>query len=135
MKFHFLLLVLFALSLALAEENRLYILSQYDWGNKTGFYFDFENSSQGSAPCKLETLRLILGIADGKNWRFLVATPNWQFNRTYSAKAIVNRQKGELHLDGELIGVNEGEFLPLKGELSLYNIPLRACWARKHATL
>jgi hypothetical protein len=130
MKFHFLLLVLFALSLALAEENRLYLVSQYDWGNKTGFYLDFENSSQGSAPCKLETLRLILGIADGKNWRFIVATPNWQFNRTYSAKAIVNRQKGELYLDGELIGVSEGGFLPLKGELSLYNLP---GWAKGRA--
>ncbi|MGB9877921.1 MAG: glycosyl hydrolase [bacterium] len=123
MKLQVFLLMIFSLTLSFSGENRLYIVSQYDWGNKKGFYLDFENSSEGSASCKLETLRLILGIADGTNWRFVVATPKWQFNRDYKAKALVTQQKGELYLDDKLIGVSEGGFHPAQGELSIWSIP------------
>ncbi|MBC7327941.1 glycosyl hydrolase [bacterium] len=131
MKIQFFVLAIFLLStLALGEINRLYIVSQYDWGAKTGFYIDFENSSEGSSPCRLDNLHLILGIADGKNWRFIVASPKWKLDEVYKSKAIVTTQKGELYLDGELVGRSEGSFQPHRGDLTLYHIP---GWAKGKA--
>ncbi len=126
---NFLLPLLLISAFAWGEINRLYIVSQYDWGGKTGFYIDFENSSDAS-PCQFENIRLILGIADVDNWRFIVATPKWQLDRDYKARAIIDSQKGELYLDGELVGKSEGRFRPAKGDVTLYHIPH---WAKGKA--
>lgn len=126
----FALSTLLFISFAFGEVNRLYVVSQYDWGAKMGFYLDFENSSEGSYPCKLENLRLILGIADGNNWRFISTNPKWQLDRDYTVKAIVDSKRGELLLDGELVGKSEGSFRPAKGDVTLYHIP---GWAKGRA--
>lgn len=130
MKILALALAILFINLAMAEVNRLYIVSQYDWGAKTGFYLDFENSSEGATPCKLENLALILGIGDGANWRFISTKPNWQLDKDYRVKAIIDSQKGELYLDGKLVGKSEGAFRPTKGEITLYHIP---GWAKGKA--
>ena len=71
--------VLFSLTLASlflvapqarAADNRLMLADQSDFGGKRGFYLDFENDAPGNSRPILDTLRLILGVADGTNWRF-----------------------------------------------------------------
>lgn len=106
---------------------RFNLANQSDWGSKRGFYLNFENESTPHSPCSLENLRLILGVADGNNWRFLVVKPpNWQFQTDYSVKAIIAPTYAEVYLNDQLVQRSEGGFLPLQGELLVNHIP---AWA------
>lgn len=59
-------------SATFAAMNRFWLAAQHEREGKKGFYFNFENTSQGSAPCKLETLSLILGVGD------ITDRPKWE---------------------------------------------------------
>lgn len=78
-------------------ESRLYLLSQYDWGQKTGFYLDLEGD-------KLETLPLILGVGDGQQWEFARVAPGFVTGRDYIIRATVGPQASSLELDGKPVG-------------------------------
>lgn len=95
-----------------ADENRFWLASQMDFGAHRGFYLDFENSSPANAPCQLGTLRMILAVADGKNWRFLTVTPPWQYGHAYHVRAIITPQDAQLWLDGRKLADQAGEFAP-----------------------
>ena len=95
-------LLLFALP-AMAGENRLLLASQSDFGAKRGFYLDFENHAPDGTPPPLATLRLILGVADGKRWLFLEDTPTWQYGHDYQAHAVIAPGHVALWLDGRKI--------------------------------
>ena len=120
-KFFSLALILLVLILALpvspvtAGENRLWLASQSDFGAKRGFYLAFENQAPDGTPPKLATLRLILGIADGKSWRFLDDTPTWQYGHDYHAQAIIAPGHAELWLDGQKIKEADQALLPDPG--------------------
>lgn len=116
-------LILLALLLALpaspvtAGENRLWLASQFDFGMKRGFYLDFENHAPDGTPPKLATLRLILGVADGKSWRFLDDTPTWQYGHDYHAQAVIAPGHAELWLDGHKIKEADQALLPDTGDM------------------
>ena len=97
-------------------ENRLWMASQSDFGAKRGFYLDFENNAPDPARPKLTTLRLILAVGDGKNWRFLEHTPIWQYGHDYQVKAIIAPGHDELWLDGVKVKEEPGAFLPQESE-------------------
>jgi hypothetical protein len=78
-------------------ETRLYLLSQYDWGKKTGFYVDFEGD-------KLATLPLTLGVADGKDWKFTGLKPGFVTGREYAIRATIGGGTNTLELDGKQVG-------------------------------
>jgi len=105
-------------------DHRLYLAGQYDFGAKRGFYLDFENSAprEGGA-CRLATLRLILGAADGKDWRFVSRQGPWGLDRVYRAKAVVSATNGRLWLDGALVGDTGGGFVPAPGPLTFNEVP------------
>jgi len=116
---------------ARAAENRLMLADQSDYGGKRGFYLDFENSAPGGDRPKLPTLRLILGVADGKIWRFLVHTPAapaaWQYDHDYHAQAVITPTDASLWLDGVRVESQPGAFLPLaRGPLAAFQRP---AWA------
>ncbi|HZT41263.1 MAG TPA: glycosyl hydrolase [Chthonomonadaceae bacterium] len=98
-----------------ADENRLYLASQSDFNNKRGFYLDFENPRQGLTPCKLDTNKLILGVADGHAWRFPQAVPAWQYDRDYTVRAVIGPGSAELWLDGTQLARSDGGFAPQEG--------------------
>ena len=106
-----------------AAGDRDGLANQYEWGRKTGFYLSFENESEGNAPCALDKLRLILGVADGKQWRFIHAAPTWEYGRDYTAKALVGPKGAEMWLDGEKVGASEGGFLPDAGSVVINHVP------------
>lgn len=97
---------------ATAGENRLWLASQSDFGAKRGFYVDFENHAPDGTPPKLATLRLILGVADGKRWLFLDDTPAWQYGHDYHAHAVIAPGHAELWLDGRKIKEADQAWLP-----------------------
>jgi hypothetical protein len=123
--------LLAALGAAHAGSRRLYVLDQYDWGGNKGFYLDFENNSEGDAPCTPAGLHLILGVADGRRWRFCAASPTWQMGRAYQVTARFDARGGELWLDGARQGVLDGGCLPSGGPLDIGETP---DWAAHPAT-
>ena len=100
---------------ATAGENRLLLASQSDFGSKRGFYLDFENHAPDGTPPPLATLRLILGVADGKSWRFLEDAPAWQCGHDYQVHAIIAPGHAELWLDGQKIKEADQALLPDPG--------------------
>ena len=98
-----------------AVDNRFLIANQSDFLAKRGFYVNFENSSADGSPCKISTLRLILGVADGKGWRYAVATPAWELGHTYDVLAVIGPGHAELRLDGKPVQGSDGGFMPLDG--------------------
>jgi len=110
-----------------AGTYRLWVASQQDWEVKRGFYIGFENSSENEAPCRWQNLSLVLGVADGKEWRFISLKPNWQLGKDYSLRVGINGESAKLFLDGELEGESKGGFAPAKGQLLVYFSPF---WSR-----
>lgn len=127
--FLYLLFVTFAQSAVQSAEHRFWLVAQHDWGGKKGFYFNVENSSEGAdstsptAPCRLASLRLILGVADGKEWRYLVATPQWEFDKDYTTKAVIEPRAAALWLDGQRVAQAEGGFIPSEGGALCNHVP------------
>ena len=113
---------------ARAAMNRLMLADQSDFGNKRGFFLDFENDAPSATRPKLATLRLILGVADGKNWHFLSYTPAapavWQYDHDYHAHGVITPTDASLWLDGVQVLTQPGAFLPLPpGPLTADLIP------------
>jgi hypothetical protein len=99
------LLAIGVLSSNALSESRLYLASQYDWGKKLGFYLDLEGN-------KLAELPLILGTADGQDWRFDSARPGFVTGRRYAVRAIVEPDGSHLFLDDQLVAESKGTWAP-----------------------
>ncbi|HEX5323476.1 MAG TPA: hypothetical protein VFW40_06800 [Capsulimonadaceae bacterium] len=112
------ILVFASVGVARAADNRYTLVSQSDWNNKHGFYIDCEGSSQGDAVCPLSTMKLAMGVADGTNWRFALASPGWQYNRDYDVKAQIQPTGMSLWLDGQLVQESQGGYSPNGGDLT-----------------
>lgn len=97
---------------AAAGENRLLLASQSDFGSERGFYLDFENHAADGTPPPLATLRLILGVGDGKRWVFLDDTPAWRYGHDYRVRAVIAPGHAELWLDGQKIKEANQVLLP-----------------------
>ncbi|HKW96882.1 MAG TPA: hypothetical protein VJN43_04070 [Bryobacteraceae bacterium] len=89
---------------------RLFLADQSSWFGVLGFYIDFENDAADGTPCRLADMKLFLGVADGSNWRALVAQPAWQINHLYTMKAVITSASAEMWLDGISAGNSPGAF-------------------------
>jgi len=69
--------------------NRTYLADMSDFGNKLGFYVDFENSAPDGQTCRLSTLKAYLGVADGKSWRFVQAGSDFRLNQAIHILATI----------------------------------------------
>ncbi len=88
-------------ALAQPSNCRFYIAGQYDFGGRLGFYLDFEGT-------ELVRLPLILGVADGTNWRFLSHAPGFAPDRDYTIRVVLAPDRAELWVDGERVGSSPG---------------------------
>lgn len=121
-------LILLAVAIAipaLATSNRCYLAGQYDWSANRGFYLDLENEAPGSEPCRLATLTMHLGIADGQGWRFVSVTGHaWQLDHEYVARGVIAPGHIELSLDGKPVGRSEGKpIAPQAGPVTAGDTP------------
>jgi hypothetical protein len=99
---------------ALAADCRFTLADQSNWAARTGFYMGLENTSTGSARyCKLKTMIVTVGVANGSQWRFIVAKPKWKLDRDYMAKAVIAPSHFELYLDGRRLGHISSRFAGL----------------------
>lgn len=101
-------------------ESRLYLVSQYDWGKKAGFYVDFEGD-------ELAKLPLILGVGDGQGWQFAKAVPGFVSGREYAVRAVIGPQTSTLELDGKSVGELQMAWKPSAQPLVANDQP---AWAR-----
>jgi hypothetical protein len=108
---------------ARAADNRYILASQFDWGAKHGFYLEFENSSQGDAPCPLSTMKLALGVADGSSWRYVIDTPVWQYDEDYQVKAVIQPTTAALWMNGALVQQTDGSFAPDQSDFTAASTP------------
>lgn len=112
------------------EVVRIYIARQYEWENRLGFHLYLQSTSEGASPCNLDDLYLLFGIGDGKNWRVLSSHPQWKLYVDYLVEAKILKGKAELRLNGEVMGISEGNFLPSKEPITLNFAPN---WAKGRA--
>ena len=103
-------------ALAAPSNCRLYLAEQYSWGDKTGFYLDLEGSELASLP-------LILGLADGQQWRFVSHKPPFQPDRDYRIRAVLGPERSEVFLDGQSVITMESKWQPFAGPLLVKNQP------------
>lgn len=97
-------------------ETRFYLASQDDWGGRHGFYLNFEGN-------ELKTLRLALGIADGRAWRFIGPKPGFQSGREHHIVAVIAPGGARLLLDGKTVGESPGRWSPCSGALKVNHRP------------
>ncbi len=120
-------LILLAMGLltkpAIASSNRFYFASQYDWGSDRGFYVDVEDNSPDDTPCQLQSLKLILAVGDGKNWRFVSTVPKWTLGVSYRVKAVISPNSAGLWINDASVGQSVGGFVPAGGDLSVHDMP------------
>ena len=96
---------------ARADSFKYTLASQQEWGNKRGFSLGIE-SKFDQIPGSLQSARLVLGVADGKSWRFSEFQPDWQWDHPYKVKAVIGDKNAQLWVDGEVVKESPGAFLP-----------------------
>jgi hypothetical protein len=104
---------------ACAEEQpnaRLYLVAQQDYGKATGFYLDLEGGT-------LRDLPIILGVGDGKEWRFPQHRPGFAPNRPHHVRAVISPERAQLFLDGVLVADSPGRWQPAEGLLTVNERP------------
>lgn len=106
-----------------AAESRFWLASQHNFGAKQGFYLAFENRAPDGSRSPLTSLRLILGVADGKQWRFMSTPSEWSLRHKYTVHAHIGKDVAELWLDGKLIERTPGGFQPFRGQLDIGMVP------------
>ena len=72
----------------------------------------------------------LLGVADGKTFRFTVSRPQWQMGHVYVATAVVTPTGSQLFLDGQMLGSLQGAFRPFQRALYASEVP---SWANGSA--
>lgn len=108
---------------AIADPSRFTLASQDDWGAKHGFYVDFENDTAADGISKLSTLKLIAGVADGTNWRYIFDTPTWTLGHVYHAEMKVDYAQTQFYVDGTLVGQASSAFASQDADLEGSEIP------------
>jgi len=100
---------------------RIYLAGQYSWERNLGFYLDFEGSS-------LESLPVILGVADGEQWRFCSHAPGFSTGQDYRIQATIGPRGATLALDGTLVAEMPCVLKPYSGPLE---VNYRPPWANE----
>jgi len=129
------LLSLLALALicampAEAGSNRMLIADQSNWGAKQGFVLDCENDAPDGSACPLSTLKLIVGAADGTEWRYLRDVGPWAFGHEYKVVGKIADGNESLTVDGVSVGQTAATMIVGHDNL---NINMQPDWARADA--
>jgi hypothetical protein len=104
-------------------DCRYYFADQYDFANNLGYTVDVETVSDGVTPCQLSGMKLVLGVADGKQFNWIVTAPAWQTGHVYQITAVINDTNSQLYLDGQLVGSAQGGFQPFVRQVVAAEIP------------
>ena len=104
-------------------DCRFYFADQYDFNANLGYALDVEATSNGTTPCSLANLKLVLGVANGKQFNWIVTGPSWQTGHVYELRAIITGAQSQMYLDGQLVGSSTGGFQPFDRNVAAAEIP------------
>ena len=104
-------------------DCRFYFADQYDFSKNVGFAVDLETTSNGTTPCQLSAMKLVLAVADGKQFQYVVSSPAWQTGRTYEIRAVISNLGSQFFLDGAPLGTLSSGFQPLDRAVAAASIP------------
>jgi hypothetical protein len=107
---------------ARGSDNRVWLAQQNDFERCKGFSLNLENSAP-DGPLRLATLKIVLGIGDGKAWRYIEHTPAWRLDKDYTIQAVVSPGVATVFLDGVLIGESKGAFEPAEVKADSFRTP------------
>jgi hypothetical protein len=108
---------------AQTNQCRFYLADQYDFANNLGLNLNLETPANAGPVCQLDTVQLVLGVADGRSFRFIVSKPQWQLGHVYVAKGVITPTSSQLFLDGQALGSLQGGLKPLQRDLYASEIP------------
>jgi len=106
-----------------------WLASSREWEAKRGLFLNIENAGSVEE-CRLEGLRLVAGVGDGKRWTFLSVQPSWQCGREYTAQLDVRQGGATLTLDGQPVAAG-GCRLAVASTPLVFN--RMASWSRPRA--
>ncbi|MCL6475961.1 MAG: glycosyl hydrolase [Firmicutes bacterium] len=106
-------------------SHRYHFAAQFDWARRTGFYLSLENDSTEPI-CRLDTLRVAMGIGDGNAWRFIVGSADWDWGKTFALRARITQQTASLWINEKLVGESAGAVAAHQGALEVGVTPV---WA------
>ncbi|MDW8320011.1 MAG: glycosyl hydrolase [Armatimonadota bacterium] len=103
-------------------SHRYYFAHQHHWEQKRGFYLSFENSTEQPV-CRLDTLKLILGVGDGQGWHFLSTFVEWRVGVRYRVRAEIHSDRSRLQVGGNFAEERFEGFIPAEGNLVIGEVP------------
>ena len=106
-----------------AAENRTVLMDQSDFGNRLGFYLDLENRGPDGRTLGSDTIKLILGVADGKDWHYVFAQGPLPAGRPIQVRATIDGGKATLFVNDEKVGESPARLAPLDGSLKIDENP------------
>lgn len=115
---------------AQAQSFRYSLAAQQEYSLKRGFKLCFEDNSP-QLPHKLETLRLVMAVADGTTWRFPEIKTAWQWDRDYQVKVVIGEQETQWWLDKQRLGASPGGYAPAR---ALSTVTAGLDWKTSQAT-
>ena len=106
------------------QQNRFYLADRSDFGAKKGFYLDFENTASPGNLCRLSTMKIIFGVADGDRWQFLVSNPAWTVGGDYVVVATADGSTCSLTINGNEMAHEAGiQIAPIEKLLTAASMP------------
>src|SRR5947208_1414530 len=98
-------------------QSHFWLAAHHDWDGKKGYFLVLENfSDAGTNDAKLSSLHVLLGVADGHDFRYLKSVDGiLQFDKDYTARAVINAGKAEVYLDGKRVAEANGGYVPVAG--------------------
>src|SRR3954470_3063282 len=107
------LILLATASLAKAENiNQFWLAAQHDWSANRGFFFALESPIPPGQPSRPDDVKLVLGVGDGTQWRFIAGRVNWKLDQKYQVKAVIKDGSAELSIDGQRVAHEPAKLAP-----------------------
>lgn len=107
---------------ARGADNRVWLAQQNDYEGKKGWSLNLENGAPDE-PLHLATLKIVLGIGDGKAWRYIETVPAWRLDKEYELQAVISADTAKVYLDGAMLDESKGAFVSAAVNAEAFRTP------------
>ncbi|HSV16563.1 MAG TPA: hypothetical protein VLI90_20030, partial [Tepidisphaeraceae bacterium] len=97
--------------------NQFWLAAQHDWSANRGFFLALEAPIPAGQPSRIEDVKLVLGVGDGSQWKFISARVDWKLDQKYQVKAVIKDGTAQLSIDGQRVANEPARVAPAAVEL------------------